>query len=83
MMASKAVDEFTGRMFEAINGMLLNMLAADAAGKRRVRQKPRQRAITRAVQRTPSAMPALCQHVGGWRVLVLDTGRHGGAAMRP
>jgi DNA invertase Pin-like site-specific DNA recombinase len=30
MMAAKAVDEFTGRMFEAINRMLLDMLAAVA-----------------------------------------------------
>ncbi|MBR0925732.1 recombinase family protein [Bradyrhizobium diazoefficiens] len=30
MMATKAADEFTGRMFEAINGMLLDMLAAVA-----------------------------------------------------
>jgi DNA invertase Pin-like site-specific DNA recombinase len=30
MMAAKAADEFTGRMFEAINGMLLDMLAAVA-----------------------------------------------------
>lgn len=30
MMAVKQVDEFTGRMFEAINGMLLDMLAAIA-----------------------------------------------------
>jgi DNA invertase Pin-like site-specific DNA recombinase len=30
MMAAKAGDEFTGRMFEAINGMLLDMLAAVA-----------------------------------------------------
>jgi DNA invertase Pin-like site-specific DNA recombinase len=30
MMATKAGDEFTGRMFEAINGMLLDMLAAVA-----------------------------------------------------
>src|SRR5271155_3117090 len=29
-MATKAGDEFTGRMFEAINGMLLDMLAAVA-----------------------------------------------------
>jgi DNA invertase Pin-like site-specific DNA recombinase len=29
-MATKTVDEFTGRMFEAINGMLLDMLAAVA-----------------------------------------------------
>jgi DNA invertase Pin-like site-specific DNA recombinase len=30
MMATKSTDEFTGRMFEAINGMLLDMLAAVA-----------------------------------------------------
>jgi len=30
MMATKHADEFTGRMFEAINGMLLDMLAAVA-----------------------------------------------------
>ena len=30
MMATKAGDEFTGRMFEAISGMLLDMLAAAA-----------------------------------------------------
>jgi DNA invertase Pin-like site-specific DNA recombinase len=29
-MATKSVDEFTGRMFEAINAMLLDMLAAVA-----------------------------------------------------
>jgi DNA invertase Pin-like site-specific DNA recombinase len=29
-MATKSADEFTGRMFEAINGMLLDMLAAVA-----------------------------------------------------
>jgi DNA invertase Pin-like site-specific DNA recombinase len=30
MMATASADEFTGRMFEAINGMLLDMLAAVA-----------------------------------------------------
>jgi hypothetical protein len=30
MMATNTADEFTGRMFEAINGMLLDMLAAVA-----------------------------------------------------
>ena len=30
MMATSTTDEFTGRMFEAINGMLLDMLAAVA-----------------------------------------------------
>jgi DNA invertase Pin-like site-specific DNA recombinase len=31
MMATNASDEFTGRMFEAINGMLLDVLAAGRA----------------------------------------------------
>jgi DNA invertase Pin-like site-specific DNA recombinase len=30
MMATHTIDEFTGRMFEAVNGMLLDMLAAVA-----------------------------------------------------
>jgi DNA invertase Pin-like site-specific DNA recombinase len=30
MMATNSADEFTGRMFEAINGMMLDMLAAVA-----------------------------------------------------
>jgi hypothetical protein len=30
MMATNASDDFTARMFEAINGMLLDMLAAVA-----------------------------------------------------
>jgi hypothetical protein len=30
MMATNTADEFNGRMFEAINGMLLDMLAAVA-----------------------------------------------------
>ena len=29
-LATKGADEFTGRMFEAVNGMLLDMLAAIA-----------------------------------------------------
>ncbi|MEH2472620.1 DNA invertase Pin-like site-specific DNA recombinase [Nitrobacteraceae bacterium AZCC 2161] len=30
MMASAKTDDFTGRMFDAINGMMLDMLAANA-----------------------------------------------------
>jgi len=66
MMATSNTDEFTGRMFEAINGMLLDMLAAVAARTTTIgvdvrrRGKPRQRlrAAIRAVRRIPSAMPA-------------------------
>ena len=65
MMATNAGDEFTVRMFEAINGMLLDMLAAVARkdyDDRRRRQAQGQaqwqRASTRAVQRIRSAMPA-------------------------
>jgi hypothetical protein len=51
MMATSAADEFAGRMFEAINGMLLDMLAAvariitmiGAAGRHRGRPRRRRR----------------------------------------
>lgn len=64
MMAAKNVDDFTPRMFEAINGMLLDVLAAVARkdyGDRRRRQarakpKPRRKAFTRAARRTWSGM---------------------------
>ena len=64
-MATKVADEFTARMFEAINGMLLDMLAAVARKDyvdRRRRQaqgqaKARRKAATKAARRTWSAMP--------------------------
>jgi DNA invertase Pin-like site-specific DNA recombinase len=60
MMAAKAGDEFTGRIFEAINSMLLDMLAAVArkdyddavVGRRKGRPRPRPQAFTRAARRT-------------------------------
>jgi DNA invertase Pin-like site-specific DNA recombinase len=66
MMAAKANDEFTGRMFEAINGMLLDMLAAVARkdyddrrpDRRKVGRKQRPKASTMGIKRTWSAMPA-------------------------
>ena len=66
LMAAKA-DEFTGRMFEAINGMLLDMLAAvarkdyDDRRRRQAQDKPRRRPMagTRAASRTLRATPAL------------------------
>jgi hypothetical protein len=65
LMAAKA-DEFTGRMCEAINGMLLDMLAAVARkdyDDRRRRQaqgqaRQRPRANTGGASRTLRAMPA-------------------------
>ena len=67
MMATANADEFTGRMFEAINGMLLDMLAAVVRkdyDDRRRRQaqgqaKAMPRASTRAAQRIQSAIPGL------------------------
>jgi DNA invertase Pin-like site-specific DNA recombinase len=64
MMATNAADEFTGRMFEAINGMLLDMLAAvpgkttmiAVAGRRKAKPRPRLRAATRAARKMQSAM---------------------------
>ena len=68
MMATASADEFTSRMFEAINGMLLDMLAAVARKdyddhRRRQAQgqakpRPKLKAATKAVQKTPSAMTA-------------------------
>jgi hypothetical protein len=46
-MAAKATDEFTTRMFEAINGMLLD----------KAKPKRRLKASTKAARRTWSAMP--------------------------
>jgi hypothetical protein len=48
-MATNSADEFTNRMFEAINGMLLDMLAAGrvrimtTGGAGRLRDRPRRR----------------------------------------
>ena len=63
MMASKSPDEFTARMFEAINGMLLDMLAAVARKdyedrRRRQKQgqaKAKRKAATRVAQKTLTA----------------------------
>jgi hypothetical protein len=66
MMAAKAGDEFTGRMFEAINGMLLDMLAAvarkdyDDRRRRQAQGQAKAKAEGRYKGRPedPSAMPA-------------------------
>jgi DNA invertase Pin-like site-specific DNA recombinase len=66
MMANAKADEFTSRMFDAINGMMLDMLAAVAAKDyedRRRRQsegqaKAKASVSTRAALRTRSAMRA-------------------------
>jgi DNA invertase Pin-like site-specific DNA recombinase len=63
-MATKSPDEFTARMFEAINSMLLDMLAAVARkdyddrrrGRLRCRPRRRRRAATRAARRILVAM---------------------------
>src|SRR5215467_9735260 len=63
MMAAKAGDEFTSRMFEAINGMLLDMPTCwlpwrakttriAAVGKLRARPRQRLRAATKDARRT-------------------------------
>lgn len=65
MMAAASADEFTSRMFEAINGMLLDMLAAvarkdyDDRRRRQAQVSPRRRlkAASRADRKMPSATP--------------------------
>jgi hypothetical protein len=62
MMATNG-DEFTVRMFEAINGMLLDMLARvlarttsiGATGRRKARRRRRLKVATRGVRRMWSA----------------------------
>jgi DNA invertase Pin-like site-specific DNA recombinase len=49
MMATKSADEFTGRMFEAINGMLLDMLAAVARKDYDDRRRRQAQGVARAV----------------------------------
>ena len=48
MMATAHADEFTGRMFEAINGMLLDMLAAVARKDYDDRRRRQQQGISKA-----------------------------------
>jgi DNA invertase Pin-like site-specific DNA recombinase len=63
IMTTNSGDEFTGRMFEAINGMLLDMLAAVARkdyddrrpGRHKARRRPRPKVDTRGVQKTSAA----------------------------
>jgi DNA invertase Pin-like site-specific DNA recombinase len=62
MMATNTADEFTTRMFEAINGMLLDMLAAvarkdyDDRRRRQAQGQAKAKAATRAGRRMRSGM---------------------------
>jgi DNA invertase Pin-like site-specific DNA recombinase len=49
MMATKTADEFTGRMFEAINSMLLDMLAAVARKDYDDRRRRQSQGVARAL----------------------------------
>jgi DNA invertase Pin-like site-specific DNA recombinase len=48
-MATKSTDEFTGRMFQAINGMLLDMLAAVARKDYDDRRRRQAQGVAKAV----------------------------------
>lgn len=55
MMANTNADDFTTRMFEALNGMLLDMLAAIARKDYTDRRRRQQQGIERRRAETPSA----------------------------
>ncbi len=67
-MATNASDEFTGRMFEAINGMLLDMLAAVARKDYDDRRRRQSQGVAKALAD------------GRYRGRPEDTARNGGIA---
>ena len=75
MATTGKVDDFTGRMFGAINGMMLDMLAAVARKDyedRRRRQFQGQGEGRRQVHRPAREQAAQCQdrhHAGRWHVV--------------
>jgi DNA invertase Pin-like site-specific DNA recombinase len=84
MMASANRDEFTGRMFEAINGMLLDMLAAVARkdyDDRRRRQvqgqaKAKAEGLYKGRPEDTERNAAICPHAQRQAVMELNTGSH-------
>ena len=63
MMATATGDEFTGRMFEAINGMLLDMLAAVARKDYDDRRRRQAQGQAKAKAEGPSGgYTAQCRH---------------------
>ncbi len=79
MMATANADEFTGRLFEAINGMLLDVLAA-VARKDCPNAGESLSAMTRAsVSGTLPAAPPTKSRWSGWR----GGRRHGRCGRRP
>ena len=67
MMATDNADEFTGRMFEAINGMLLDMLAAvarkDYDDRRRRQAQGQAKAMAEGKYKgRPEDTEAQCRH---------------------
>src|SRR6267154_2101251 len=68
MMATNAGDEFTVRMFEAINGMLLDMLAAVARKDYDDRRRRQSQGVAKALAE------------GRYRGRAEDTARNGGIA---
>jgi DNA invertase Pin-like site-specific DNA recombinase len=73
MMAAKAADEFTGRMFEAINRMLLDMLAAvarkDYDDRRRRRRQAQGQAKAMAEGRYRGRAEDVARNLGIARML--------------
>ena len=85
MMAAKIGDDFTGRMFEAINGMLLDMLAAvarkdyedrrrrQAQGQAKAKAEGRYRGRTEDVERN-AGIASMIAAGASWSAIQAATG---------
>jgi hypothetical protein len=79
-MADKARDDFTGRLFAAINGMLLDMLAALARKDYDERRRRQAQGIAKATaglykvaSRIPSAIVAMLEAGSSWNAIQAAT----------
>jgi DNA invertase Pin-like site-specific DNA recombinase len=82
MMATNAADEFTGRMFEAINGMMLDMLAAVA--RKDYDDRRRRQAQGQAKAKAEGRYKGRPEDAGrnDWIARMLDAGQSWGSIQR-
>lgn len=83
-MATANADDFTARMFDAINGMMLDMLAAvarkDYEDRRRRQAQGQAKARAQGLYKGRKEDVARNAGAPGWVILVADTG---GDCMQP
>ena len=82
MMATNSADEFTGRMFEAINGMMLDMLAAVA--RKDYDDRRRRQAQGQAKAKAEGRYKGRPEDAGrnDWIARMLDAGQSWGSIQR-